>query len=167
MAGRVLWMTVLAWIVVGCALSFPCRADDAEDAVELLYALSEVSPKARRVKVDGERRTIISHTISKYLGDSRKLVLAEETTYDTGRVFTWTRTANFADLDMKYIERNGNSVSLQCLENRGECITVKSKGQKPTKSSFMGIDVCNSATAERTKLAIETLTKLSKESPAR
>lgn len=144
--------------------SMPCRRCRGRGRAS--YALSEVSPKARRVKVDGERRTIISHTISKYLGDSRKLVLAEETTYDTGRVFTWTRTANFADLDMKYIERNGNSVSLQCL-NRGECITVKSKGQKPTKSSFMGIDVCNSATAERTKLAIETLTKLSKESPAR
>jgi hypothetical protein len=172
MHGRVLWIAVLTWIFLECTFAFPCKADDAEDAVEILTLSLNCPHKPDvqelvRSKVDGERRTMISHTISKYLGDAHRLVVEEQTTYDKGDKHKFTVRASFANLDAKGTGFNPatNAVLIGCLHNL-DCLTWQSDNGKPAKTNMSGFEVCNQETAERVKFGIETLIKLNQESPA-
>jgi hypothetical protein len=175
MAGRILWATVLTWIFVECSLAFPCRAGDAEDAVELLtdslncaHYKPDVFPLVRSLKT-GERNTIVSLTVSKYLGDTSQLVVVEETTsdaHDYRRRYKTTLRANFANLDSNDIRlehSEGYTVDVSCLQHL-DCITVKEEHGKRSKTNMSGFRVCDGETAERVKLGIETLINLNRSS---
>jgi hypothetical protein len=144
-AGRIASF-LLTWIVAEHAFLFACKADDAEDAVEILtdslncaHYKPEVTPLVRMLP-GGERHTIVSLTISQYLGNSRQLIVEQETTeekYDRKETSKSTMRANFANLDAKDIRlgRDLNLVQLTCLRDL-QCFAVEDDGRKPIKTSI-------------------------------
>jgi hypothetical protein len=153
----------------------PCCADDAQDAVELLtdslncnHYKPDVSPLVRSLKT-GERNTIVSLTVSKYLGDTRQLIVVEETTrdaHDYKETYKTTLRANFANLDsndIRFEHDEGYTVGVACLQHL-DCITVKDGHSKQAKTNMSGFRVCDSETAERVKFEIETLINLNRSS---
>jgi hypothetical protein len=142
-----------------------CKADDAQDAVDLLTYALKCAIKPFTYEVNGYVTS--SLTIRKFKGDAHQLVIEEEITWDNGTVLNHTEKANFAEIDDKSIEIRPRSdsraanVFYGCTNNR-TCVISAAIGF-PMNTGM--IEVCDLATAKHTKLAIETLIRLNKSVP--
>ena len=134
-----------------------CKADEAQDAVELLFYALKCAIKPSTGEVFGHVE--LSLTIHKFTGNARQLIVEEEKTWDDGTVLNRTVKANFAELDDRVttIELNDTptaDVYIVCANNRA-CIDLIVR-------KFELIEICDLAEAKHAKLAIETLIRFNR-----
>jgi hypothetical protein len=148
-----------------------CKADDAQDALELLgYALKcAIKPY---LTYTGDSPTLI---VNRSVGNAHQLAIETEVTSVSkdGSLdpHVIRVDANFSDLDKVDIHEGDNNsgadvywahpptVEPHCSNDR-RCITVAG-----SSLSNYSIEVCDAATAARAKLAIDTLIELNKSMP--
>jgi hypothetical protein len=131
-------------------------ASDDQDAVELLaYALN--CPRKPMMWRQGSEISFFL-AVQRSVGDARQLVIESEATYDNGTVARQTDKADYAGLKLSELQEEENYWNLYyfCLDGKA-CISEEIQGKDAGPTIGQIIHLCDGATAEYAKLAIDTL----------
>jgi hypothetical protein len=156
---------ILLLVTLPSICTNPARADEAQDAVELLSYALQCPNKPHKSESRGG--TSFFHDTNKFSGTRDFLRIEGSRKFDDDSTANSVVTAQFSDLDETETYATSNDppqhlVSFSCAKDR-PCIKLKIEGDdRNNVFNYQAVEACDAESAKSVKLAIDALIRLNK-----